>query len=272
MEADLRHAIERDELQLFYQPTIDIETGNFEGVEALIRWPHPEKGFIPPLDFIPIAEESGLIEPIGKWVLEQACAQLSKWQMRFPSAKPLKMNVNLSARQFDQADIVDVVKRVIETTGIMSDTLVLEVTESVLMENSSAVREKMDALVALGCELAIDDFGTGYSSLSYLQQYPIRVLKIDRSFVNEIGNENDDADHALVKAIIDIARTLQLRTVAEGIETRAQLDALHRLGCEVGQGFFLAKPAPPIEVQRLLELTHGEGLPLQHARPHSTRD
>jgi diguanylate cyclase (GGDEF)-like protein/PAS domain S-box-containing protein len=269
LESDLRHALERDELQLYYQPTIDIETGNVEGVEALLRWPHPEKGFVPPLDFIPLAEESGLIVPIGKWVLEQACAQLAKWQMRFPGAQPLKMNVNLSARQFDQPDIVDVIRTTIETSGIAPGTLVLEVTESLLMENSAAVRAKMDSLVALGCQLAIDDFGTGYSSLSYLQQYPIRVLKIDRSFVNEIGGDNSGAEPALVKAIIDIARTLQLRTVAEGVETRAQLDELRRLGCEVGQGFFLAKPAPPMEVQRLLETTVGTGSPLAHARPNS---
>jgi diguanylate cyclase (GGDEF)-like protein/PAS domain S-box-containing protein len=271
LEADLRHALERDELQLFYQPTVEIESGSFQGMEALLRWPHPQKGFIPPLDFIPLAEESGLIVPIGQWVLEQACAQLAKWQMRFPGAKPLKMNVNLSARQFDQPDIVDVVRTTIETSGIMPGTLVLEVTESVLMENSAAVRTKMEALVALGCVLAIDDFGTGYSSLSYLQQYPIRVLKIDRSFVNEIGAADNESEPALVKAIIDIARTLQLQTVAEGIETRAQLDALHRLGCEVGQGFFLAKPAPPIEVQRLLESTLGNGMPLPHAQPRSER-
>lgn len=267
LESDLRRALDRDELQLYYQPTIDIETGMFEGVEALLRWPHPDKGFIPPLDFIPIAEESGLIVPIGQWVLEQACLQLAKWQMRFPGAEPLKMNVNLSARQFDEPDIVDVVKNVIEATGIRHGTLVLEVTESVLMENSNAVRTKMDELVRLGCKLAIDDFGTGYSSLSYLQQYPIRVLKIDRSFVNEIGGENETGEPALVKAIIDIARTLQLRTVAEGIETRAQLDQLRRLGCEVGQGFFLARPAPPMEIQRLLEATHAKAAPLPHATP-----
>lgn len=272
LEADLRRALERDELQLYYQPTIDIETGKIEGAEALLRWPHPDKGFIPPLDFIPIAEDSGLIVPIGKWVLEQACLQLAKWQLRYPGAHKLKMNVNLSARQFDQPDIVEVVQGIIEASGIAHGTLVLEVTESVLMENSSVVRTKMDRLVALGCQLAIDDFGTGYSSLSYLQQYPIRVLKIDRSFVNEIGNDNDGSEPALVKAIVDIAKTLQLRTVAEGIETRVQLDELRRLGCEVGQGFFLAKPAPPMEVQRLIEATHAKGLPLPHATPDVIAD
>lgn len=271
LETDLRRALDRDELQLFYQPTINIETGMFEGVEALIRWPHPQKGMIPPVDFIPVAEESGLIIPLGKWVLEQACLQMAKWQMRFPVATPLKMNVNLSARQFDDPSIVEVVRNTIEASGIAAGSLVLEVTESVLMENSMVTRDKMEQLVALGCELAIDDFGTGYSSLSYLQQYPIGVLKIDRSFVNEIGAQTGQ-DPALVRAILDIARSLQLRTVAEGIETRDQLEQLLHLGCDVGQGFFLAKPAPPHEVQRLLEATHGKGMPLPEAIPSRQHD
>jgi diguanylate cyclase (GGDEF)-like protein/PAS domain S-box-containing protein len=265
--AELAHAIENDELQLYYQPTMNIETGELEGVEALLRWAHPEKGFIPPNDFIPIAEESGLIVPIGTWVLRQACNELAKWQVRYPARRALKMNVNLSGRQLDQPDVVEVVKGIVEASGIHPGSLVLEMTESVLMENKSDTIVKMNSLVEMGCQLAIDDFGTGYSSLSYLRQFPIGILKIDRSFVMGLGAEDRREETALVQAIVDLAATLQLRTVAEGIETQTQLDELRRMGCDVGQGYLLARPAPAEETRRLIERTHAIGAPLPAAAP-----
>lgn len=262
LEADLRRALERDELQLYFQPTVDIASGQMEGVEALLRWPHPEKGFISPADFIPLAEESGLIVPIGTWVLRQACAEVVKWQIRYPSEVPITLNVNLSARQLDQPDVVETVAAIVGETGLPPSSLVLEMTESVLMENKPTTLAKMQGLVDLGVHLAIDDFGTGYSSLSYLRQFPIQILKIDRSFVSGVGKEGSDEESALVQAIIDLARTLKLRTVAEGIETETQLERLRAMGCDIGQGFLLAKPAPAEEVRRLIEATHAIGVPL----------
>lgn len=265
LEADLRRALENDELLLHYQPTVDLATGLMEGVEALLRWPHPEKGYISPADFIPLAEESGLIVPIGTWVLEQACHEVQKWQARYPSATPLTLHVNLSGRQLDDPDVVPTVIRVLEQSALAPGTLVLEMTESVLMGNKASTLQKMNELVAAGVELAIDDFGTGYSSLSYLRRYPIKVLKIDRSFVNGVGLEGSHNEAALVQVIIDLARTLGLRTVAEGIETLDQLSSLRAMGCDVGQGYFLSYPAPAEMVRRLLANSYAEGRPLPTA-------
>lgn len=203
-----------------------------------------------------------MIVPIGTWVLRQACSEVAKWQAMYPDHGPLTLNVNLSARQLDQPDVVETVRAIIEESGLAPGSLVLEMTESVLMENKPTTLAKMQGLVDLGIELAIDDFGTGYSSLSYLRQFPIKVLKIDRSFVNGIGLDGSDEESALVQAIVDLAGTLQLRTVAEGIETLGQLNALREMGCDIGQGFLLAKPAPAEEVKELLEGTHAIGLPL----------
>ncbi len=260
LEADLRRAIEQDELQVYYQPTVDLKTGRLDGVEALLRWPHPERGFVSPADFIPIAEDSGLIVPIGTWVLKQACTDIAKWQARYPSEKALTLNVNLSGRQLDQIDVVETVEHVLESTGIAPGSLVLEMTESVLMDNKPTTLAKMQALRDLGIVLAIDDFGTGYSSLSYLRQFPIGILKIDRSFVNGVAADASQGEAALVQAIVDLARTLELETVAEGIETEQQLQTLTAMGCDVGQGYFLARPAPAEEVRRLIESTFETGL------------
>lgn len=262
MEVDLRRAIERNELELYYQPTVDIATGALEGVEALLRWPHSEKGFISPADFIPLAEESGLIVPIGTWVLRQACTEIASWQNDYPGERPLVLNVNLSARQLDQIDVVETVSEILEESGLDPSTLVLEMTESVLMENKPTTLAKMENLVGLGVELAIDDFGTGYSSLSYLRQFPIGVLKIDRSFVMGVGGSNEAGEPALVQAIIDLARSLQLKTVAEGIETNEQYESLKEMGCDVGQGYLFAKPAPPAQIRELIERTRGVNAPL----------
>ena len=262
MEADLRRALANDGFVLHYQPTVDMKTGIVEGVEALIRWPHPEKGFVSPVDFIPIAEESGLIIPIGTWVLRQACNEMRKWQARYPGVAPLTLNVNLSGRQLDQPDIVDVVRNALDESGLAPGSLVLEMTESVLMDDNPSTLAKMEALVDLGVALAIDDFGTGYSSLSYLSRFPIQILKIDRYFVSGLDANVPQGDAALVQAILDIARTLELRTVAEGIETQEQMVQLRRMGCDIGQGFLLAKPQPAEEVRRLLEKTFAKALPV----------
>ncbi len=262
MEADLRRAIEQDELQLFYQPTVDLETGHLNGFEALLRWPHPERGYISPVDFIPIAEESGLILPLGKWVLRQACHQLARWQARYPNGKQLHMNVNLSARQLDQPHIVEEIDEVIRESGVSPFSIVLEMTESVLSNNEATTKAKLERIEAMGCTLAIDDFGTGYSSLSYLRQYPMRVLKIDRSFIVDIC-EPGKTDHvAMIKTILELARTLEVKTVAEGIETMDQLLKLRSLGCDIGQGFFMARPASAEDIRRLVEATFARGIPL----------
>lgn len=261
-EAELRTAIENDQLQLFYQPTVDMKTGNLDGFEALLRWPHPERGYIPPLEFIPIAEDSGLIVPLGAWVLRQACAQLAVWQARYPNGARLSMNINLSVRQLDQPDIVDFVKSIIAESGVSPTSIVLEMTESVLSENEHATMQKLQALREFGCHLAIDDFGTGYSSLSYLQKYPMSVLKIDRSFITDICEPGENSRYALVRTIIELARTLHVKTVAEGVETLDQLLRLRELDCEIGQGYFMARPAPAEEVRRLIEATYARGIPL----------
>lgn len=267
MVSDLRGALERDELQLYFQPTVDLPTGRFEGVEALLRWPHPERGFVSPADFIPVAEEAGLIVPMGTWVLEQACAQMAQWQARYPTDEPLVMNVNFSGRQLAEPDVVDTVARVIEQSGILPGTLVLEMTESVLMDDQPATLARMEALRSLGVELAIDDFGTGYSSLSYLRQFPITVLKIDRAFIQGLGSELRKDDAALVQAIVDLAGNLKMRTIAEGIETPDQLALLRSMGCDVGQGFLLARPAPAEDVRRLIAKSVGANAPLDSAAP-----
>lgn len=263
LEADLRAAIADEGLQLYYQPTMDMITGRLDGAEALLRWPHPERGMVSPLEFIPIAEDSGLIVELGRWVLRQGCAELRKWHSRYPNEELLKLNINLSARQLAQADIVDLVGEVLEEFGIPPRCLVLEITESVLTDNNSSTLEKMNALVALGCQLAIDDFGTGYSSLSYLRQFPISVLKIDRSFVSEVTPGENLEQNGLVQAIIDVARTLRMKTVAEGIETAEQLGVLRTMGCDTGQGFLLARPAPAEDIRRLLESTYAVGRPIE---------
>jgi EAL domain-containing protein (putative c-di-GMP-specific phosphodiesterase class I) len=260
MESDLRRAVDRGELRLHYQPLVDLVTGAVLGMEALLRWQHPVRGLVPPLSFIPLAEETGLILPIGRWVLQTACEQVRDWQRRFPSVSSLVLSVNLSARQFAQADLVGEVASVLDHTGLDPAALELEITESVVMDESEASVERLRALRALGVKLVLDDFGTGYSSLSYLRRLPLDTIKIDRSFVNGLGE--DAANLPIVQAVISLAHGLGIGVVAEGIETAEQLRWLRQLVCDRGQGYFFARPLPRAEMEALLASTQAGSLTL----------
>jgi diguanylate cyclase (GGDEF)-like protein/PAS domain S-box-containing protein len=248
LTADLRGALERGELAVHYQPIIDLASGRIVGAEALARWQHPQRGPISPAEFIPLAEETGLILPIGHLVLEQACTQAARWRHRF--ARPLTINVNLSVRQVQAPGIVDQVAEVLAATGLPPSALTLEITESVLAEDQEVAAERLWALKRLGVRLAVDDFGTGYSSLSRLRGFPIDSLKIPKPFVD--GLLQGPQDSALARAIIELSATLQLYVVAEGIEQRGQWDELRQLGCQLGQGFYFARPLDADEVTTLL--------------------
>ncbi len=265
LETDLRRAVERDELRLHYQPLVDLATGRIVGLEALVRWQHPTRGLVPPLDFIPLAEETGLIRPIGRWVLETACRQARSWQRALPRAAPFRLSVNLSARQFAEPELVGQVAAILAETGLEPASLELEITESVLMDESETGIETLKALRALGVRLVLDDFGTGYSSLSYLKNLPLDTIKIDRSFVAELTGDGEDTP--IVAAVIALAHGLGMEVVAEGIETAEQLAGLRLLGCDLGQGFFYARPLPPDELTALL----AAGRPLGGDPPAETK-
>ena len=254
MEGALRRALERKEFVLAYQPQVDIATRRIVGFEALIRWQPPGQPMIYPDKFISIAEETGLIIPIGEWVLETACRQITAWRQA-GLGEDIKMSVNLSASQFRQDDIVDRIRRTLDSTGCDAAQLVLEITESVVMEAPEATVDILRQLSAMGVRLAIDDFGTGYSSLSYLKRFPIHTLKIDRSFIRDIIVDNDDAE--IVKAVIALAHAMNRNIVAEGVEDRRQLDFLARLGCDQAQGYFFGKamassPATDLLIRQVL--------------------
>jgi diguanylate cyclase (GGDEF)-like protein/PAS domain S-box-containing protein len=251
MAASLRHAIERHELTVHYQPIVDLATGALVSAEALLRWNHPDRGLVSPDEFIPIAEETGLIVPIGAWVLEQSCAQLALWQ---DTHITMSVAVNLSVRQVGAPDIVSLVKDVLARTGARPESLCLELTESVLMDDVESARWTLASLKALGVRLAIDDFGTGYSSLSYLKRFPVDAVKVDRTFV--VGLGGDPHDSALVAAIVAMASALDLEVTAEGVETHSQLENLMRLGCQRAQGFYLARPMPAAEMSALIAQHH----------------
>ncbi|HWL35162.1 MAG TPA: EAL domain-containing protein [Frankiaceae bacterium] len=248
IENDLRYAVVRDELVLHYQPVVELATGRVVGVEALLRWNHPTRGLVSPLDFINVAEESGLIVPVGRWVLTEACRQVARW--RRDLGLPLKLSVNISARQLSAPRLAEHVAKTLRTTGVDPGDLVLEITESMLVDDAERTIAKLHLLRELGVQLAIDDFGTGYSSLNYLRRLPVDVLKIDRSFVSGIGTESELT--SLTAAIVGIGRDLGLDTVAEGIEEPGQLDALRAMGCVLGQGFLYARPLPAGELAALL--------------------
>ena len=244
LETELRRALENDEFVLHYQPQADLRTGALIGMEALIRWQHPERGLVPPVSFIPVAEESGLIELIGQWALRTACEQNRRWHLE--GLPPLRVAVNISARQFgDSRGFADVVASLLNSTGLDPSYLELEITESMLLKNVAENVKVLQKLGELGARIAVDDFGTGYSSLAYLKQLPIDTLKIDRTFVSDIETDADDA--AIIQAIIAMAHGLDLRVIAEGVETEGQLAALRRLGCDEYQGYLLAKPLPAAE-------------------------
>jgi diguanylate cyclase (GGDEF)-like protein/PAS domain S-box-containing protein len=250
LEADLQRGIEDGQFALCYQPILELASGRLVGLEALLRWRHPERGWVAPLDFIPAAEASGQIVPIGRFVLRQACRQAVMWQARFP-ARPLRMSVNVSARQLQEPEVADDIKRVVDECGLDPRLLVLEITESVLVQDVEAMAAKLRALTAYGLRVAVDDFGTGYSSLSYLHRFPVHLLKIDKSFTDRVDGGFEDA--ALARAIVRLGQALHLETVAEGVETASQLAALRELGCTFGQGYYFAKPLETGEVEDLLE-------------------
>jgi predicted signal transduction protein with EAL and GGDEF domain len=250
LERDMRGAVERAELFLQYQPIVSLATGALRGFEALVRWRHPERGVIPPAKFIPIAEETGMIIPIGKWVLDEACRQMSRWQKLSRLDGPLPVSVNLSGKQFLQSDLLEQVREVLRETGLDPRGLKLEITETVVMENIETATQTLEQLRALGVELSIDDFGTGYSSLSYLQRFPVSTLKIDRSFVSRM-NESDGTAQ-IVRTIMKLAQNLGMDVVAEGVETEGQRAQLRDFECEFGQGYFFSRPMDVDAAEALL--------------------
>jgi len=240
MENDLRRALDREELRVYYQPIVSLENGQLAGFEALVRWQHPDRGFINPSDFIPLAEDTGLIVPLGLWILRKACLQLSQWQWQSPSTRSLFMSVNLSGKQVAQPALVDQIKNILEETHVEARHLKLEITESAVMDNAEMAVQLLTRLKGLGVQLSIDDFGTGYSSLSYLHRFPVNTLKIDRSFVGRIGEAAENIE--IVRTIVSLADNMGMEVVAEGVETLSQLVQLRKLKCQYGQGYLFSRP------------------------------
>jgi EAL domain-containing protein (putative c-di-GMP-specific phosphodiesterase class I) len=274
MKAELIRALEQDEFTVYYQPTVELETGRLAGVEALVRWQHPERGLVPPLEFIPLAEQTGLIVPLGRRVLREACRQMRAWHDRYPTHPPMTMSVNLSARELDEPGLVDSVRSALADTGLDPAHLVLEITETLLLVDLPRTVRTLSQLRALGVRLAVDDFGTGYSSLSYLENLPVDILKIDKSFVDRIGEPTADLpgpagpqQPVMVSAISQLGHALQLKLVAEGIEQPEQAATLRGLACQYGQGYYFAKPLPPDALADLLHRQSDEpGWSLDPAR------
>ena len=252
LETDLRMALKRREFLLHYQPFVCLASGKIIGFEALVRWQHPLRGLISPIKFIPVAEETGAIVPLGEWVLEEACRQLRLWEGMFDCDRPLIMSVNLSGKQFAQPDLVERIQAILGATGLNAESLKLEITESVVMDDVESAIAVLKQMKALKVKLGIDDFGTGYSSLSYLSRFPTDTLKVDKSFVGrmEVGSEGENV--AIVRTIVTLAHALGMDVIAEGVETAAQLAKLRAIGCEYGQGYFFAKPLPSDEATNLM--------------------
>ncbi len=250
VETSLRKALKNQEFYLYYQPIISCKNSQLIGFEALLRWQHPTQGWMSPSTFIPIAEETGLIVPLGQWVLEEACQQISIWQNHFPFPKPLKISVNISSYQLNQTDFVENIKRILEHNRIKASQLNLEITETVIMNNIESAAFKLQCLQKLGVTISIDDFGTGYSSLNYLQQLPIDILKIDRSFVSKL--ESNPTEFRIIEAIIKLGNILGMQTLAEGIETSEQFDLIQSLGVDYAQGFIFSKPLNKNLVEQIL--------------------
>lgn len=251
LENDLRRALERQEFFLVYQPIVELKAGTLIGFEALIRWRHPQRGIVPPIEFIPITEETGLIIPLGKWVLEESCRQLREWQVLLPKHKPITMSVNISGRQFEGLLLAGEIENICKSAGIDPRQLKLEITESAIIRNPEAATAVLKDLQAKGFQLSLDDFGTGYSSLSYLHRFPFHNLKIDRSFVMKL--EQDDKNDEIVKAINGMARNLGMDVTAEGVETQDQWDLLRHLETPYGQGYFFSKPLMPEDARKWIE-------------------
>jgi diguanylate cyclase (GGDEF)-like protein len=261
LETNLRYAVERQELQLYYQPIVGLKQGKIVGAEALVRWHHPQQGMIPPVKFIPLAEQTGLIAPIGEWVLQTACNQTKSWQAE--GLPPVRVAVNLSFRQFNQVDLSDRLVRILDESGLDPSYLELELTESILVQNVDLTISKLNELKAMGVKISLDDFGTGYSSLSYLQQFPFDLLKIDRCFVQDINTNPTNA--ALTNAIIQMAHSLNLKVIAEGVETREELAILYENECDNIQGYLFSRPVNAEDFKRMLQ----EGKHLER-QPHRT--
>jgi diguanylate cyclase (GGDEF)-like protein/PAS domain S-box-containing protein len=250
LENDLRRALERAELRVHYQPIVSLHERTILGVEALVRWEHPERGLIEPQEFVPIAEESGLIGAIGEWVMNEACRQASAWHAQSPDASPLEISVNLSVRQITQRDVAGMIARALRDSGLNPQCLCLEITETAILDDFDAANQALRSLLALGVGMVLDDFGTGYSSLAYLTRLPIRGLKIDRSFINRLGSNARST--AIVTAIVRMAEALSIEVTAEGVETARQIEELQRLDCDRAQGFCFAPPLPANEISELL--------------------
>jgi diguanylate cyclase (GGDEF)-like protein/PAS domain S-box-containing protein len=250
LETDLRRALDRREFAVYYQPIVSLGTGEVQGFEALLRWRHPSHGFVPPDEFIPVAEETGLILPIGRWALEEACRQMREWQGQFPRAAEMYVGVNLSGRQFANPQLIEQIEGALRTTGLPPRALKLEVTESVVMGDTEKTIGMLRQLRALGVESGIDDFGTGYSSLSYLHHFPSTTLKIDRSFIGRMGADGENTE--IVRTILLLARNLGMRVVAEGVETEGQLAQLRSLSCDYGQGYLFSRAVNASAVGRML--------------------
>jgi EAL domain-containing protein (putative c-di-GMP-specific phosphodiesterase class I) len=248
IEADLRLALERREFILHFQPKVDLTSGRISGCEALVRWQHPDKGMIPPGAFISIAEDTGLIVPLGAWVLRETCARARLWQQQ--GLPTIVVSANLSARQFHQTGIVETVRQALTETGLAPEYLELELTESMIMRNPDQAAETMRQLKGLGVHLALDDFGTGYSSLNYLRRFPVDSLKIDRTFISDVAVDASSA--AVATSVVAIAHSLGLKAIAEGVETDEQLEFLRNCRCDAFQGYFFSKPLPPEEFAELL--------------------
>ncbi|MGE4553312.1 MAG: EAL domain-containing protein, partial [Desulfovibrionaceae bacterium] len=256
MENELRTALAEEQFMLYYQPIVDVGSRGLQGFEALVRWNHPERGVVGPLEFIPLAEETGLIIPLGRWIIREACRQMSEW-LRLGRARPdMSMSVNLSSRQFMQADLVDYVQGVLTDTGLPAANLKFEITESVIMQDAPVTSAKLARLKSLGIKIMIDDFGTGYSSLSYLQQFPVDYLKIDRSFISGAGDEQEKLE--IVKTIVSLARNLGLGVVAEGVEREDQFDRLRSVNCENAQGYMFSRPVDKLTAEDMLRNWPGE--------------
>jgi EAL domain-containing protein (putative c-di-GMP-specific phosphodiesterase class I) len=258
----LRRAIERNEFELRYQPIIHLESGRIQAFEVLIRWRHPTRGLIMPSEFIPLAEKSGLICEIGRWVLQAACDQTAAWHAQYPSAADVAVAVNLSARQFASGDLVRMVQSALRSSGLSPRHLILEITETLLMDNAQRTHRVIARLKGLGVRLSIDDFGAGYSSLAYLRDFDMDTMKIDRSFVARLDDRHEDIE--IIRTIISLAHTLNMTVIAEGVEKLSQLLHLRKMACENSQGYLYRRPLHPSAAGQLLAA--GAAFPFQPAR------
>jgi diguanylate cyclase (GGDEF)-like protein len=251
IESELRDVAERGELRVFYQPIISLDSGRLAGFEALMRWQHPERGLISPAEFIPVAEDTGLIVPMTIWILREACTQLSRWRWQSPVNRSLLVSVNLSGKHFTESNLAEQVSQILHETGLEPHCLKLEITESAAMENAEATARILSSLRELGVRLSIDDFGTGYSSLSYLHRFPIDTLKIDRSFVSRMGEDGENSE--IVQTILTLAKNLEMDVIAEGVEKSHQIELLRKFGCRYAQGFLFSKPQPAADIEKLMK-------------------